>query len=241
MRDCPPGYACVANTENYLDAPCAAGTYQRNPRSDSCDACPEGYFCLEATAEPIACPAGTYRDSTGAEGSDALVVTNSCYVCSPGYKCPHSGMTNPYPCGTGYYSQAGAQECTICQTGFVCDGTTTTASDYESTPCDGENCELWVDTIYEKYDCTEGHYCPSGSLIEVPCPRGTYRNSDGAETPDNVSACLAAPAGKYSDREGMTLDMIADNLCAAGHKCTGGARSKFQHACNPGTYQSEEG
>lgn len=24
--------------------------------------------------------------------------------------------------------------------------------------------------------CTKGHYCPSGTIVPIPCPTGTYRN-----------------------------------------------------------------
>ena len=76
-------------------------------------------------------------------------------------------MPAPYECGEGFYSQEGAQECTLCQTGYICTGTTQTAAAYEldTNKCDGYKCEIWSDDIYQKVDCDEGHYCPSDSKV----------------------------------------------------------------------------
>jgi hypothetical protein len=65
--------------------------------------------------------------------------------------------------------------------------------------------------IYEQWDCDEGHYCPTDSLVQIPCPRGTFRDNPAGSLPTSVDDCENAPAGSYSDREGMTSDMIAEN------------------------------
>lgn len=74
-------------------------------------------------------------------------------------------MPAPYECGFGFYSQEGAQECTLCQSGYICEGTTQAAAAYELNVCDGYKCEIWFDDIYEKWDCDEGHYCPENSKL----------------------------------------------------------------------------
>lgn len=81
--------------------------------------------------------------------------------------------------------------------------------------------------IYEKHACREGHYCPTNSLIQVPCPRGTYRDNPAGSPPSTVAACQNAPPGQYADTEGQTSAMIAKNLCQVGYKCPSGSRSKF--------------
>lgn len=246
MRDCPPGYFCESGTAQYLDSPCEAGTYRPNPRATSqgdCSNCPAGFYCLAEVAEPIACPAGTYHDTGAADAADLSKGSNPCKACTEGSMCPYSGMSTPLPCGEGFYSQLGAKECTICQAGYQCSGTTQGATAYEldSNKCDGYKCELWFNNIYEKHDCDEGHYCPADSNLQVPCPRGTYRDNPAGSPPVDVTHCLDATQGYYSDREGMTSAMLAENLCAAGYKCPTGSRSKFQVACPPGSYQPSEG
>lgn len=42
--------------------------------------------------------------------------------------------------------------------------------------------------------CPQGHYCPQGVDLPVPCPEHTYRDTEGAESPDQCSPC---PAGFY--------------------------------------------
>ena len=193
MRDCPPGYFCEANTENYLNSPCEKGTTRAEPRGvnqGSCSDCPAGHYCLEEEPAPIACPEGTFH-GTGADSVDSTNGSDPCTACTAGYKCPHPAMAAPYECGSGYYSQEGAQTCTLCQTGYICDTTTTTATAYEANKCDGYNCEIFADEIYEKSDCREGHYCPSDSKVQIPCPRGTYRDAGGL--PTAVTDCLDAP------------------------------------------------
>ena len=50
-------------------SPCDAGRYsdRNQSRTSSCfRACPEGYYCPTGTAQPIGCPANTYRGMVGA-------------------------------------------------------------------------------------------------------------------------------------------------------------------------------
>lgn len=42
--------------------------------------------------------------------------------------------------------------------------------------------------------CPKGHYCPQGVDLPLPCPEHTYRDTEGAETPDQCAPC---PAGFY--------------------------------------------
>ena len=46
--ECPPGYFCETSTGNFLDSPCAKGTYRAAPKGTSqadCAACPAGHYC----------------------------------------------------------------------------------------------------------------------------------------------------------------------------------------------------
>ena len=62
--------------------------------------CPVGYYCPEATWEPITCPPGTYRDSTGAGN------ITDCFLCPAGYYCPDTnGTLAGIICDVGKYLQ----------------------------------------------------------------------------------------------------------------------------------------
>ena len=60
------------------------------------DNCPAGYYCLQDTTVPIACPAGTFRDTTGA------VQLSDCVACPAGMYCP-AATSQPSQCPYGYY------------------------------------------------------------------------------------------------------------------------------------------
>ena len=112
--------------------PCPYGSY--------CDegagvaACPAGHYCPESTnsSTEYPCPAGTYRETTGAkseqdckpcgvghyclEGSihstlcqtghynDFSSTAAACQRCPAGFECKESGTVHPVPCERGYYS-----------------------------------------------------------------------------------------------------------------------------------------
>lgn len=142
MFNCPSGYFCGPNTENYLLTPCLAGTYrilQGGTVSGDCLACPAGMYCEPGSAYPIPCPKGTYRDTTGAKAATVSTVTTNaaetCLPCTGGNKCPFVGMTAVIACEPGYYSPAGSQTCFQCQLGNRCDTSgQVSLTAYESTP-----------------------------------------------------------------------------------------------------------
>jgi len=85
MIDCPPGYYCPASSREPTE--CPKGTYNpmKNQKSvQSCKPCPAGtacnvegvaefarmlcppgYYCLEGSWVPTACPIGTFRPNRG--------------------------------------------------------------------------------------------------------------------------------------------------------------------------------
>lgn len=50
------------------------------------DECPAGSYCPEQTAEPIACPQGTYNPVT------LLTQESECLNCTAGFHCNETGM-----------------------------------------------------------------------------------------------------------------------------------------------------
>lgn len=51
--------------------------------------------------------------------------------------------------------------------------------------------------------CTlhKGHYCPEGSEIAVPCPRGTFAPSFWAR---DINGCISCPPHHYAPTEGLS-------------------------------------
>lgn len=56
-------------------------------------ACPEGQYCPQGTAAPVACPVGTSSNSTG------LGASGDCPGCAGGFYCDQTGLMEPTgPC-----------------------------------------------------------------------------------------------------------------------------------------------
>ncbi|XP_017347105.1 uncharacterized protein si:dkey-103g5.4 isoform X2 [Ictalurus punctatus] len=49
--------------------------------------------------------------------------------------------------------------------------------------------------------CQPGHYCPEGSEIAVPCPRGTFAPSFWAR---DINGCISCPPHHYAPTEGLS-------------------------------------
>lgn len=127
------------------------------------------------------------------------------------------------PAGT-FQSLTGQSSCQTCPATFYCN----------------EN-HMTIGTI-----CPTGSYCPAGSTLPVPCPRGTYSSGTSLSL---ASQCTPCPAGLYCDQEGMITFNTAKK-CAAGYICNGGSYTKYPVAltcsatvlnckCQPGYRCSE--
>ena len=78
--------------------------------------------------------------------------------------------------------------------------------------------------------CESGYYCPpknshpmnsySTSPYEVPCPKGTYSDTFGAE---DESTCLDCPSGYACPYQGMNKYSNPLLLCSPGYYCLGKA------------------
>lgn len=80
--------------------------------------------------------------------------------------------------------------CDICPGGYVCLGTTITA-----TPASAEE--------DGGFQCTVGHYCPEGSWEEIPCPAGSYNPDVGSSA---ASECSVCPADHYQVKTALVSD-----------------------------------
>ncbi|OXB71258.1 UNVERIFIED_CONTAM: hypothetical protein H355_008660 [Colinus virginianus] len=75
-------------------------------------------------------------------------------------------------------------------------------------------------------DCLEGGYCPTGSVAPALCPKGTYRDTTGAESVDDCTRCAG---GKFCAEEGLTN---VTGTCAAGYFCKSGSPSMTPEKAN---------
>ena len=90
---CAPGFFCEGAATSQVP-----GIHTKFPRNGPC---PKGYYCPLGTQEPEKCPAGTFRNTTGAASIEA------CYPCEPGSFCEYDGLVEPSGlCAEGWYCPA---------------------------------------------------------------------------------------------------------------------------------------
>lgn len=103
------------------------------------------------------------------------------------------------PCPPGRYCQnRGATEVTgMCKAGHICYGLALYNDPvYNNDTSGNKTAILWGDT------CHPGYYCPEGTSVMVPCPRGTY-NPDRSGTSETAS-CKSCDPGKYCNGTALT-------------------------------------
>ncbi|XP_035682322.1 uncharacterized protein LOC118419823 [Branchiostoma floridae] len=150
----------------------------------TCEACQDGYKCVNGDEVEEICPAGTRSRSDGTscdqcaagEFSDATGST-TCEQCPAGQFNTQSGSSSCQPCPAGKYSSStGSTECQACPAGRY--------STSGSTACTR---------------CPAGQYsASSGSSSCQSCPTGEYSSSSGS------TSCQSCPAGQYNTRQGST-------------------------------------
>ena len=103
--------------------------------------------------------------------------------------------------------------------------------------------------------CPEGHFCPEGARVPVPCPAGTVRGLPGARA---AGDCMPCPAGSFCATEGarqptgpcaagfycppqanVSSSMPAAFACPTGAACPNG--SPLPAPCAAGSYQNRTG
>ena len=208
---CPPSKYCVQGTS--VPANCAPGTTSTGGATDitACNNCPAGSYCDGNGNNPVTCPIGTY-----CPGGTSIPIR-----CPAGSYCDRTGMTNNSPCPRGTYNpDTGATSilrCIPCPPG-------------KYNPDTGKN--LCYGT------CSIGTYCPTnnkcfnyqnpsggssgvvptGTINPIPCPVGTYCDTQGMSTP------TLCPSGTYSKSIGAT-SLSACITCPSGTNCpTGGSQ-----------------
>lgn len=232
---CPPGQYCAYNAQPPA-AKCPMRTYQpilgatNNSACLTCPAgywcnqtglasylhypCPLGHYCPAGVTAPEACPAGTYRGTTGATSSA------DCAPCPPGEYCA-TGSTAGKPCPPGTYCRPGSNFTTVCPPGYFCPEKTNAP-----LPCNGS---FYCPTnVSVPIPCPVGFYCPptSGSYFSVaplPCPLGYANNITASDRSSAATGCSICPAGYYRESQTVATCLV----CPAGYVCEEGCRSSM--------------
>ena len=220
---CSAGFYCPSKAEIY---PCPSGTYCPSGSADF-TACPQGEYQPDIAQEAcITCPEGYICeiDTTGANAG-ALYGSNYAAPCAPGFFCNRgsyeyktsgaddmrceAGTYNPYE-GARY-----ASECLDCQEGFTCPdkGLSDLTSPTDYTCTQGLYCPAGSVT---GQNCPKGSYCPAGSVEPITCPVGTFGNADNSV---DVSDCQPCTDDFYCGSRGMQETEIV--LCGSGFQCAG--------------------
>ena len=243
---CPPRTYCpnVANTE---PKPCLPGTYNEEYGQATCKQCPQGTVCPGFARDlPEPCPAGYVCDQMGLPLPTAR--------CPAGHFCLENTVTadplapldeeqllraSPIALNASNFRPQPCYPATYCLEGV---GNSTTAEGvyFNPQPCNaGSYCE-WAtsdrtaqgssgttDISNPKLQCPAGSYCPTGTYIPIPAPRGSFASGTG-----NAQAALCLP-GTYTHYEGFQRCLP----CPAGYECRKDGTYK-PTICDAGKYRS---
>jgi hypothetical protein len=99
--------------------------------------------------------------------------------CPAGYFCLGKSIT-PIPCPVGTWSNAGAAQCTPCETG------------YYSAKAGSSYCTI----------CEQGHFCDLKHLPPQPCPLGTYNDKLGK------TQCIDCGSGTYTPKQALQNNVL---------------------------------
>lgn len=219
---CQPGHYCPERSISDTEIDCPPKFYRvaDGARSqDDCALCPSGFYCLNATVNPIPCPegsycrvgvdtptpcrAGTFGNTTGLRRPD------DCTPCPPGFYCDTEGLQTPAgECDAGYYCLEGSSS------PAPADSSSPLSS--EPTPFGGL--------------CPPGGFCPQGSSQPQSCPSGTFSNVTGAF---NSSVCRPCPGGFFC--QGSSLP-FPTGPCEPGFYCPAGSETATAVIAPQGTF-----
>ncbi|KAI8480901.1 hypothetical protein Bbelb_413740, partial [Branchiostoma belcheri] len=236
---CDEGSYCMGYGRETPNGPCDAGYYCDGGMSEPNPAdrvCVPGHFCVQGSATPQPCPAGTFSNMSGNTEEDncspctpgyyceGLANVNATELCSAGYYCPAGQKTSTpdqYNCTRGHFCPEGSPDPEPCQAGQYQDEEG--ADDCKNCP-PGRYCDpveaaalygVLSHGVITPVDCPAGYYClqNTASRHQHPCPDGYYSNTTNLEQEDQ---CLPCPGGTYCDAPGLT-EYTA--LCDAGYVC----------------------
>ena len=280
---CPKRTYCpgVANTE---PKPCVPGLYQQEYGQSTCKKCPLGTICPGFARElPEACPPGFVCDEVG--------LPIPAKRCPAGHYCLSNTLTpdplsaldtdqllrsSPIVMRVDQFRPLPCLPATYCMEG-VMSNITNEGVFTQPQPCkEGSYCE-WAtsdktfavagDVSSPMFRCPPGNYCPKGTYIPIPAPRGFFAPGEGNSQPamclpgyythyEGFQTCLACPAGYECSVDGTykplicrsgTVRSLRDSITCK--NCPMGTWNPFRGVtdeslcipCNPGLVCSAEG
>jgi hypothetical protein len=192
-KQCEIGHYCLAGTEYPTRCPkykysavvqatspsfcsqCEAG-YYCIPNDSVMRICPKGHICPEGVTAPIACYRSTYNPDTGKSASE------DCLPCPKGYYCNDRGIEdyNRYECPVGHYCDREKlrRKPQPCKPGTYRNATAAVDSGVYLNYLDRKiGNSTWTNWVPEGrgemcWNCTNGTYCPEGSVYPTPCEAG---------------------------------------------------------------------
>ena len=205
--------------------------------TDYCVPCEDGKACMMGTAhssysgggtKPLDCEPGFTCETNANQFKDLGRTHTRHRPCEAGKYYGSKGATDDndcIDCDKGYYCPEGSYKMTPCPSGYYCPDDT---GNYEDFPCPAGKYSIkqYLEQSSDCDECPLGHYCPAASVIPLMCPRGTYRNTQGAECAENGSdstCCTVCDGGSKCPYEGMT-DKID---CGAGYYSPEGSQECF--------------
>ncbi|PIK35709.1 hypothetical protein BSL78_27465 [Apostichopus japonicus] len=272
-QPCAPGDYCDQIGLSEPAGPCDAGFFcltgsnSSSPTfGDDADECPVGHYCPQGTAQPQACPPGTYSPSVRRQAVE------ECLNCTAGRYCPTYGMNATGDlCSAGYYCESGADiaEFVPCPQGHYCPMGTDVP---EECPPGTWSDQTQLTAENECYNCTAGFYCPTSAMTVVTeicwggyyCPPGqsSQNPSDylcpiGVHCPNGSEIYQSCPSGSYANYSGAAeCDTCPEGYyctpatpenatlgyqaCPIGYFCPEGTGLDWQ-PCPAGTYSPSEG
>ncbi|PIK41162.1 hypothetical protein BSL78_21986 [Apostichopus japonicus] len=231
-QPCAPGDYCDQIGLSEPAGPCDAGFFcltgsnSSSPTfGDDADECPVGHYCPQGTAQPQACPPGTYSPSVRRQAVE------ECLNCTAGRYCPTFGMNATGDlCSAGYYCESGADiaEFVPCPQGHYCPMGTDVP---EECPPGTWSDQTQLTAENECYNCTAGFYCPTSAMTVVTeicwggyyCPPGQsspnpsdYLCPIGVHCPNGSEIYQSCPSGSYANYSGAA----ECDTCPEGYYCT---------------------
>lgn len=248
---CRAGYDCTGGGESI----CSTGEYSLY-RQKTCTNCPAGHYCKDVYSRPLPCrpnefaAAGQTACTVCANEEFSFEGWESCETVQPGFLAKNSNGGNFLVRSTGFGRYAhNSRNDRICNEGKFCPQYSTSASE-QACPaghyCHEEDAATYINPVpcpagtfqsstsnnnraNDCSACTDGFYCPPGTVDPIECPAGFYCDKNEA---------TYSPQGEPAPCADGTFSAAGQKTCAItcpdGYECRGG----FQYFCPAGSFCS---
>ena len=242
---CPAGEFCPEGSINPQYCPIgtshATAGESADDSTNACIPCPGGKSCpdhgmdapIDGCQVGYTCKIGTYSSKPAITSSEAKKTHGPCPM---GQWCPVN-VEDGTDCEEGTYNtdtvSTVVTDCRNCWNGYYC--TTAKRSTIPDTKCDaGYKCvNTDKATTGQFATCGEGHYCPSGTMKQIPC-------APGYTTPTVTNVCVSCGDGKFCPLIAQDAAKTVTD-CPKGYSCPADTFHDKQIPCPQGTYKDVVG